>query len=134
MGQEKTEEVGFFRLAKGMAEKSPHPNFKIGAVVCNKRPISAGYNQFEKTDPTVKPWGTGRQQRLCAERHACKGVKDEDLRGSVVYVWRQTPGGSQALAHPCASCIKFLVDKGVKAVYYTTDNYYLILSVPLEPI
>ncbi len=125
-----TEDFGFFRLAKGMALKSPHPDFKIGAVLCNKRPISAGFNQFEKTDPTVKPWDEGRQQRLCAERHACKGVKDEDLKGATLYVWRQTPGGRQALAAPCPSCLKFIVDKGLKLVYYTTDKSYIILSVP----
>ena len=125
-----TQKYGHFRAAREASWLSPHPHYRIGAVVCNKKPLATGYNQYYKTDPSVKEWGEGRQQRLCAERHACKGLSDEKLVGSILYVWRQTPGGRQAMARPCESCVKYLIDKRVKRVYYSTDLSFDVLNLP----
>jgi len=123
------DKIGWFRLAKNAAIKSSHPYFKIGAVVCNKKPIAFGWNQFEKSHPGVEPWGVGRRHRLCAERHACIGLSDRDLAGSTFYICRITPGGKIAISKPCPSCIMFLKEKNIKRVYFTIDDGYDMIKI-----
>lgn len=125
-----TIDFGYFRLAKRAAEKSEHPNHRLGCVVVkNKRPISFGWNQFYKTHPKGILWGHRVRQRLCAEVHACKGLTEDELRGTILYVWRSTAAGNQGLAKPCMACQNFLVTNKIKRVYYSTSDGFKVLNL-----
>ena len=114
--------VGYFRIARNAAEKSKNPEHRIGAVICNKKPLSIGFNQWDKTNPRVKAYGTGRGKRLHAEMHACQGLTKAELEGSHIYVIRLTPAGSIGLAHPCEECLQFLASNGVRKVIYSVGK------------
>lgn len=118
-------QVGYFRIAVDAASKSLNPEHRVGAVVCQKKPLSVGWNQWFKTNPRVLAAQPGRGKRLHAEMHACQGLADAELRGAHVYVARLTPADTVALARPCPECLQFLSAQGVRKIYYTVsaDHY-----------
>ncbi len=111
--------INYLILARVM---SLHSNFKIhmGAVIVRRgTPLAVGWNE------------TRSHPRLCnklqttvhAEISALATVPKVDLRGSVIYVYREHRDGTSALARPCANCWLMLKMRGVKWVIYTTDHY-----------
>lgn len=125
---------GYFRIARDAAEKSENPEHRIGAVVCNKKPLSLGWNSWEKSNPRVKAKLPGRRKRLHAEMHACQGMSFSELRGSVLYVVRLSPAGNVRLAKPCQECLHFLAGVGIKKIYYSIgeDSYGLLRWRPMK--
>lgn len=106
-----------FRLAKNVSKLSQHPKHKMGAViVANGKPISVGHNQY-KSHPEAKYSG------LHAEIQALKTSGKSKIKGSSIFVYRETKHGDLALAKPCNDCTKQLVEFGIKWVFYTTDEY-----------
>lgn len=72
-----------------------------------------------KTDPKSFKYGS-RWGRIHAEHAVLRHVRD--ARYGKVYVYRETAAGVPALARPCLGCLQMLRDKGVKTVYYSTEN------------
>ena len=115
-----------FNLAVNMAKKSAS-RFRLGAVLAYKRRvISTGFNDMSRTHPLMKRYSREKNfdLGLHAEVHSCIGVSADDLYGSELYVARILKNGSAAMARPCMVCQKFLLDVGIKSVYYTTDTGY----------
>jgi tRNA(Arg) A34 adenosine deaminase TadA len=122
------DDVGYFRVARDAAGKSENPEHRIGAVVCNKKPISFGWNAWEKSNPRVKAELPGRRKRLHAEMHACQGLSEAELKGSSLYVVRLSPAGNVRLAMPCRECLDFLAGVGVRKIFFSIDGeHYGIL-------
>jgi tRNA(Arg) A34 adenosine deaminase TadA len=121
------DDVGYFRIARDAAEKSENPEHRIGAVVCNKKPLGVGWNMWEKSNPRVQALLPGRRKRLHAEMHACQGLSISELKGGCLYVVRLSPAGNVRLAMPCRECLDFLSSRGVRKVYYSTNGAYGVL-------
>lgn len=107
-------------LARHMALKSVS-KFRLGAVLVKKnRVISAGYNQMNKSHPIMQKYSdTDFTLGLHAEVHSCIGVSANDLHASELWVCRLHKNEEFAMARPCLTCQKFLIDIGVKKVYFT---------------
>ena len=116
------DEIGYFRVARSAAAFSDNPEHRIGAVVCNKKPLGVGFNQWEKSNPRVKAALPGRQKRLHAEMHACQGLSEAELKGGSLYVVRLSPAGNVRLASPCQECLDFLAKAGIRKIYYSKDS------------
>ena len=62
-----------------------------------------------------------------AEFMAISYINPEDIKGTTVWVWRETKDGVPTLARPCERhCMPFLKAVGVERVVYTTseDPYF----------
>jgi deoxycytidylate deaminase len=104
-----------FRLAKNVSKFSTHRRCKLGAViVINGTPIAVGTNK-SKTNPNAPFTG------LHAEISAIRNTGKTELRGSIIFVYRETKRGIIAMAKPCADCQRKLKEFGIKRVFYTTD-------------
>jgi dCMP deaminase len=110
--------VKFFKLAQRLSLNSSHHTHKIGAVISKKnRIISLGFNQLKTSPNSPHPFKT-----LHAEVDALLGNSYQDLKGCVIYVYRETKDGLPANSKPCPTCEFALKRAGIKKVYYSLPN------------
>lgn len=110
----------YMRLAKKMAIQSEE-QFKLGAcLVKSGKVLGLGKNFVNHTNWIVKEHFA--YPTVHAEIHCLVRLDEDDIRGSVIYVWRQKRTGEAGMAKPCERCARVLAKFGVKRVIYTTDN------------
>ena len=112
------------QLAVRMAGKSTS-KFRLGAVLVYKANIlSTGHNDMARTHPLQQKYAKGVSFTLGlhAEIDACLGVTKADLQGADLYVARILKNGNVALAKPCRICQRFILDVGIRRVYYSFSN------------
>ena len=96
--------------------------FRLGAVLVKKgRVISTGFNIMRKSHPIMQKYSENIDFTLGlhAEVHSCIGVSANDLHASELWVCRLHKNEEFAMARPCLTCQKFLIDIGIKKVYFT---------------
>ena len=110
----------FFDIARRLSKKSTYCH-RLGAVVVKKnRIIGMGFNKPFKTHPK----SGNRFKTVHAELDAILGIDAEELKGSTVYVYRETKDGLPANARCCKHCEEMLKLVGVKKICYTIDKTY----------
>lgn len=110
----------YFDFCKRLSLKSNHHQHKLGACIVKKNKIIGfGYN-VDKTH-TKSPH---KYKRLHAEVASILGLPYEELRGSTIYVYRETKSGDLALARPCASCYEMIKLVGIKYICYSSIDGY----------
>ena len=110
---------GFFGLAKKLSKHSTH-RVQVGAVIAkNSRVLGLGFNKV-KTHPKYT-----RHKRVASIHAEISALINSatDVRGSRIYVYRETKDGKPSLARPCSICEMALREAGVKEVYYSTGEY-----------
>lgn len=108
---------GFFQLARAAAMQSDH-RYKVGCVlVKNGKPVSVGFN-ITKTHPQFTD---AEHPSIHAEVKAILNARC-DLRNATAYVYRETKRGNPALAKPCANCRAYLIEAGIKNVFFTISS------------
>lgn len=77
-----------------------------------------------RTHPLQQKYATNRSFALGlhAEVDACLGVPAADLDGAELYVARILKDGHLAMAKPCKICQRFLLDVGIRRVYYSDSD------------
>lgn len=129
----------FFLLAKKMANSSTFHNIHIGCVLVYKgKVIGTGCNSL-KTHPDQKEHNHFRDlditeneymlHSIHAEMKAIHSVKytvDQNTNWSKVkvYIYRVCVSRRHGLARPCPACMAKIKEKGIKHIYYTTDDGY----------
>lgn len=126
--------IKFFQRAKDLADNSDFKNIHIGCVIANKnRVIGEGFNTY-KTHPMQKKFDAFRTfntlncmshvHALHAEIMALVSVKDDNIDWSriEVYIYRKRKTKLHGMARPCPACMTALKQKGVRHIYYTTDD------------
>lgn len=127
-----------FDVAKKIAEKSNFQSQKMGCVITYKGHIVSKACNTEKTSPTQRYYNRYRQFRnhgakvlhkLHCEIRALSLISypvSQNIEWSKVhvYIYRIAPGLplEQGLARPCPGCIQALKDKGIKHIYYSTND------------
>lgn len=131
----------YFDMARKAAQESDFDNFKLGCVIVHKNKIiSIGHNS-KKTSPVQKKYNHYRhfntsnkpvKHSLHAEISALTSIPkcvdvNLDYSQVKVYIYRISPGKrlSQGLSRPCAGCLQALRDKGVRHIFYTTDDGFV---------
>lgn len=109
----------FFRLARDASLLSSHDRSKVGAVLVNKRPMVFGFNKFKSHTKYANP-NIHLKISVHAEIDCLIGVKDRDVKGWSVYVYREDCNGNVANSRPCEQCLAELKKKGIRKIYYTT--------------
>lgn len=119
--------------AKAASELSDSPQHHLGAVLAyGNKVISVGWNSM-KTNPLQKELNKQRNfdkedspnnGAVHAELACLLNVQYMDINWSkaALYIYRQHKNGQPALAKPCKACMKAIQDKGIRKVYWTTDE------------
>lgn len=136
----------FFQKAKSLTEYSDFKGVHIGCAIVNKnRVIGEGFNTY-KTHPMQKRFNAFRKfnemnnmshvHALHAEIMALVSVKDEKIDwGKVeVYIYRKMRKRAFGMARPCPACMMALKLRGVKHIYYTSDDGLVYENIDQECI
>lgn len=108
----------YFIFAKKISRKSDY-KIKVGCCVVRKgTPVGVGYNRVRHS----KEWGSKWRTTIHAECCALKNVGNKAYN-SIVYVYREKGDGRIGMSRPCPECMERLIEMGVKAVYYTIEQY-----------
>lgn len=113
------------RKAYEASLEADHPHFVLGCAIMIKgnRVIATGANDKYRSHPYVQRNGQWFNHGIHAELAAIFRVKNrENLRGSTVYIYRQTKNGEFANARPCPMCYELIKELGVKKIVYTVDK------------
>ena len=99
------------KLAKRLAKKARH-TFAFHAAIVQKggAVVSTGYNH---------DW-------IHAERKALNNLWPNKRKGCTVWSIRVTAGGRLANAKPCKACELYMVENGIKAVWYSNDTGQMV--------
>ena len=112
---------GKFHIARQMALTS-NEEHRLGAcVVKSGRVLGRGKNELNKTNWLVRH--AFDYPTVHAEMSALVRLSPSDIRGSVLYVYRERKSHLPGLAKPCPRCSKVLHEFGIKRVYYTTNEF-----------
>jgi len=119
----------FFRLAKRVSKLSDY-KIKMGAVLVNKSTVlSIGHNKLTYNKEYCHPL-----KKLHAEACCIKIAGRDDLSGCTIYVYREGSNGIPRLAKPCEDCMKLLMEKNVKRIFYSTSvyPYFEVINITYE--
>lgn len=89
-------------------------------IIKGGRTLGVGVNRMTNHPdhvPDVK-----RQASIHAEVAAVRACGNSDLRGATIYVARVNRRGEQAMSKPCQNCQDFLVERGIKKIFYTIES------------
>ena len=99
-----------------VAQGSNCPTYKVGAVLMKgNRLVAAGANLYRKTSPH-----TTNFTRCPHAEFRCSN--NQKLKGLSIYVARVRLNGSVGMARPCADCLKYLVDGGIREIWFTNHS------------
>lgn len=98
------------RLLRMLAEASPHPRYRHGAVALRSGSVvGKGYNHHG----------------VHAEHSCLSGIWPNKRKGLIVWVGRITKAGNWADSKPCKECEVMLREAGVKKVVYSTQSGFV---------
>ena len=107
-----------FDLARRAAENSTFEGFHLGCVIVYKgRVISSGCNS-KKTHPVQKRYNRKYRKFNKSQKPIVDSLQVK------VYTYRICPGKRLKMgsSRPCQACMNALLDKGIRQIYYTTDD------------
>lgn len=121
--------------ARHVSHCSTFSRARLGTVITyGNKIISVGFNQL-KTSPIQKKYNRYREGEFPPHIHndtihseidalnKCSFV-DIDWKNVTLYVGREDKAGNSKLAKPCPACMQAIRDRGIKKVYYTTEDGY----------
>jgi len=110
----------FFDLAKKMANKSEHPEYRIGGVIVKKsKVISLGFNRNRTHPKSNHPF-----KNIHCELDCILGIDPKLLSGATIYLYRESKLGIPAISKPCKWCHQLLLNCGIKEVAYTFEGNF----------
>ena len=130
-----------FKLARAVAESSSFKNFHLGCVVTYKKHVlSVGVNS-NKTHPAQKKYNRKHRKFTKTDKPMVDSVHAEiDALSKIsypieqniswkdvkVYIYRISNGrkDGHGLARPCPACMAALKNKGIRHIYFTTNEGY----------
>lgn len=119
-----------------LADYCGYSDVKIGCVVALNGTIIAKGHNTNRTSTIQDRYNHLRFDNSAANKYfaakehaeiqALKKIRylDADFSKIKVYVYRATKNGKLAMARPCASCLAFMRELGIKNIYYTTNGGY----------
>ena len=126
----------YFKIAKKVSKLSDfknHRKIQIGAIlVYKKRIVSSGFNSL-KTNPTQDKLNIYRDfypkpyPYIHAEVNCILHCKEKiDWEKAKLFIYRENGKSNlPVLAAPCNGCKHLIIQKGIKNIYYTTNNGYI---------
>jgi len=104
----------FLYLAKEASKKSDHHSHKLGCVIAKgKKVLGVGFNLLKTHPKSPHNWKYVHAEFMAVVNAGYK------VNGATAYIFRQQKNGIWAIAKPCESCWRFLIDCGVKEIVYS---------------
>lgn len=136
-----------FELAKKASEFSDYnkKNIHIGSVIIYKNkilgigynttktnPIQLKYNKYRKVNKTTGRIYNVEKHMPClhSEMMCLVNTKDIDVDWSktTMFIYRESSGHLRN-CKPCMACERALKDRGIKNIFYTTEDSYNYLEI-----
>ncbi len=126
----------YLDMANNACYYSDNHRARLGCVITYKNKIlSVGWNLQDKEHPLQKQYNKYRnydpeastsRNTIHAECHALIRTKNLDVDWSKanIFVYRIKKDGSKGLAKPCPACEAMIKAKGIKNIFYSTENGY----------
>ncbi|MFQ5891696.1 MAG: cytidine/deoxycytidylate deaminase family protein [Candidatus Methanofastidiosia archaeon] len=115
----------FMKIANLVSERSTCTKQKVGAVlVRDKHILATGYNGAPRSISHCTPETCLRKDfSSLEESHLCRGVHAEQNTIIQSALHGKSPEGSTLYSthFPCMSCLKILMNAGVKRIVYKND-------------
>lgn len=109
----------FLSLAKKISKKSDHHHHKMGCVIAQGGTVlGTGFNMLRTHPKSPHPFHSIHAEFMAAMNANYK------IDGATAYIFRQQKNGTWSMAKPCASCLKFLKECGIKKVVYSFQGEY----------
>lgn len=132
-------DYSMFEKARQVAGTSTYEGHSLGCVIAYKKHIISMASNSTKTHPLQKRYNRRYRDFKKSEKPIVDSGHAEilaladipypieqsiDWRQVRVYIYRISPGRrlGHGLARPCKACMAALRDKGVKHIYYTTND------------
>lgn len=113
--------IKFFNYAKKFSNFGEHSKAQVGSVIVQgNKIISWGYNQNKTHSQAPHSY-----KFIHAEFDSIRKLTPEQLKGSIIYVYRETKNGDLGMSKPCPSCKKLIEDVGIKGIAYSTESGYV---------
>lgn len=136
------QQLKFFDKAAEIASYSTFERYHVGCIaVLKNRIISASPNKL-KTHPMQAEYDKFREfnniksdprnmHSLHAEIACLSMIKDHDIcfKDVELYIVRLCRDRDYGLARPCAACMNFIVNKGIRKIYYSTNTGFAFESL-----
>lgn len=135
----------FFDMARKVAEQSDFENFHLGAVLvyqgrvistgCNSNkthPLQKKYNKYRHFKKSSRPIKNSLHSEISCLVNIPKCVENNiDFTRCKIYIYR-IPKNKKMIcgeSKPCPACEKMLRDKGIRKVYYTSNNAFCYMEL-----
>lgn len=105
----------WMKFATLVSERSPHPTFKVGAVIVNSdntRVLSIGYNGDY----------SGGLNKLASEEPGMSGFIHAEVNAIIKMDYISDPGKKMYLTlSPCVDCARVIINSGIKTIFYEKE-------------
>lgn len=109
----------FLTMAKQLSKRSDHHTHKVGCVIARgNKIIGSGFNLLK-----THPKSPHEHKSVHAEFMAALNA-GYNMKGATAYVFRELRDGTAAMARPCESCWRLLMDCGIKKVVYSFEGSF----------
>ena len=139
-------DYSMFEKARQVAQTSTYEGHSLGCVIVYKKHILTMASNSAKTHPMQKKYNrkyrqfnkstkpildSGHAEILALASIPYPIEQSIDWRAVRVYVYRICRGKrlGHGMAKPCPACMAALRDKGIKHIYYTTDDGFVYEEV-----
>lgn len=131
----------FMSLAYEQAKKSKYNRFPMGCVIAYKGHVIGRGHNSNRTDPMQKHYNKKRKFNKTSGKPVVHSIHCEiaalksipypiadsvDWSKVKVYIYRISKGHALhiGMARCCPACMQALRDKGIRKIYYTTNEGY----------
>jgi deoxycytidylate deaminase len=124
----------FFERAADVAADSSFDRYHLGCIAVLKNKIIAASSNKLKTHPKQAEYDRFRDfnnirsdpknmHSLHAEIACLNMIKDQNInyKDLELYIVRLRRDRDSGLARPCAACMNYILNKGIRRIYYSTN-------------
>ncbi len=128
------QQMRFFERAADVAADSSFDRYHLGCIAVLKNKIIAASSNKLKTHPKQAEYDRFRDfnnirsdpknmHSLHAEIACLNMIKDQNInyKDLELYIVRLRRDRDSGLARPCAACMNYILNKGIRRIYYSTN-------------
>lgn len=128
------QQMRFFEKAAEVASTSDFDKYHLGCVAVLKNKIIAAAPNKLKTHPVQAEYDqryrlfnctsdTQNMHSLHAEIACLNMIRDPNIcyKDLELYIVRLRKDRDYGLARPCVACMNFIINKGIRKIYYSTN-------------
>lgn len=136
------QQLKFFDKAAEIAAESDFDRYHVGCIAVLKNRILAASSNKLKTHPKQAEYDRYRDfnnlrsdpknmHSLHAEIACLSMIKEQNVnfRDIELYIIRLRRDRDYGLARPCAACMNFIMNKGIRKIYYSTNISFAFESL-----